>query len=114
MKISSIPVSAIDSKVEYGPADVVHISGYPLGWAPNGMERSSSAFWRTSFIASEIYEPGMNRPDVFFVDPCAPEGMTGSPVIGMKDNRVKLLGIYSDQSQQNSAPMRDPSGVHCR
>src|SRR5215216_158704 len=98
MKISAIPISEIDTDVEYGPADVVHIIGYPLDWAPDGIDRSSSAFWRTSFIASEIYEPGTTRSDVFFVDPCAPEGMTGSPVVGMKNNRIKLLGVYSDRS----------------
>jgi len=97
-KISAIPISAIDTDVEYGPADTVHIIGYPLGWEPDGTERTSSAFWRTSFIASEIYEPGMRRADTFFIDPCAPEGMTGSPVVGMKNDRVRLLGIYSDRS----------------
>jgi len=24
--------------------------------------------------------------------------MTGSPVVGMKNERIKLLGVYSDQS----------------
>jgi hypothetical protein len=98
IKISAIPISAIDTDVEYGPPDVVHIIGYPLGWEPDGTERTSSAFWRTGFIASEIYEPGMRRDDTFFVDPCAPEGMTGSPVVGMKNDRIKLLGVYSDRS----------------
>jgi len=98
MKISAIPISAIDTNVEYGPPDPVHIIGYPLGWTPDGPDRSSSAFWRTSFIASELYEPGATRSDIFFVDPCAPDGMTGSPVVGMKDDRMKLLGVYSDQS----------------
>jgi hypothetical protein len=96
MKISALPISGIDTDVEYGPPDAVHIIGYPLGWAPEGTDRSSSAFWRTSFIASEIFEAGMARSDVFFVDPCAPEGMTGSPVVGLKNDRIKLLGIYSD------------------
>lgn len=98
MKISAIPISAVDTDVEYGPPEAVHIIGHPLNWAPEGKDRSSSAFWRTSFIASEIYEPGTTRWDAFFVDPCAPDGMTGSPVVGMKNNRLKLLGIYSDQS----------------
>jgi hypothetical protein len=96
-KITAIPISAIDMDVEYGPPDTVHVIGYPLGWAPEGSERSSSAFWRTSFIASEIYEPGTNRPDAFFIDPCAPEGMTGSPVVGMKNDQIKLLGVYSNR-----------------
>ena len=34
----------------------------------------------------------------FFIDPCALEGMTGSPVVGMKNDRLKLLGVYSDSS----------------
>jgi hypothetical protein len=97
-KISAIPIATIDTDVEYGPPDTVHIIGYPLGWEPDGADRSSSAFWRTSFIASEIYEPGMRRADTFFIDPCAPEGMTGSPVVGMKKDRMKLLGVYSDRS----------------
>ena len=97
-KLSAVPISAIDANVDYGPADTVHIIGYPFHWQPDGRERSSSAFWRTSFIASEIYEPGMNRADIFFIDPCAPEGMTGSPVVGMKNDRMKLLGVYSDRS----------------
>jgi hypothetical protein len=97
-KISAIPISAIDTDVEYGPPDPVHIIGYPLGWEPDGSDRTSSAFWRTSFIASEISEPGMRRTDTFFIDPCAPEGMTGSPVVGMKKDRMKLLGVYSDRS----------------
>jgi hypothetical protein len=97
-KITAIPISAIDTDVEYGPPNTVHVIGYPLGWAPEGSERSSSAFWRTSFIASEIFEPGTNRLDTFFIDPCAPEGMTGSPVVGMKNDRIKLLGVYSDRS----------------
>ena len=98
LKVSAIPLSGIHTDVEYAPPDAVHIIGYPLAWAPDGMDRSSSAFWRTSFIASEMYEGGQTRSDVFFVDPCAPEGMTGSPVVGLKNNRLKLLGIYSDQS----------------
>jgi hypothetical protein len=97
-KVSAIPISAIDTDVEYGPPDTVHVIGYPLGWAPEGTERTSSAFWRTSFIASEIYEPGMRRTNTFFIDPCAPEGMTGAPVIGIKNDRRKLLGVYSDLS----------------
>jgi|RhiMetdeSRZDD1v2_1073273.scaffolds.fasta_scaffold366752_2 Trypsin-like peptidase domain len=97
-KVSAIPISAIDTDVEYGPPDTVHIIGYPLGWEPDGTDRTSSAFWRTSFIASEIYESGMRRVDTFFIDPCAPEGMTGSPVVGMKNDRLKLLGVYSDRS----------------
>ena len=48
-------------------------------------------------MASERYEIG-RTPNVFFIDPCALEGMTGSPVIGLKNDRVKLLGIYSDSS----------------
>ena len=97
-RISAIHLSAIDTDVEYGPPDTVHIIGYPLGWAPEGTDRSSSAFWRTSFIASEIYEPGSVRWNTFYIDPCAPEGMTGSPVVGMKNDRLKLLGVYSDHS----------------
>lgn len=97
-RISAIPVSTIDTDVDYGPPDVVHVIGYPHGWAPEGPDRSSAAFWRTGFIASEMYEAGMSRSDVFFIDPCAPEGMTGSPVVGMKKERMKLLGVYSDRS----------------
>jgi hypothetical protein len=97
-KVSAIPISAIDTDVDYDPPDPVHVIGYPHSWAPEGTDRSSSAFWRTSFIASEIYEAGMSRSDVFFIDPCAPEGMTGSPVAGMKNDRMKLLGVYSDRS----------------
>ena len=97
-KVSAIPISAIDTDVEYGPPDTVHVIGYPLGWQPEGADITSSAFWRTSFIASEIYQPGTRRTDTFFIDPCAPEGMTGSPVIGMKNDRMKLLGVYSDLS----------------
>ena len=95
-KVSAIPISAIDTDVEYGPPDPVHIIGYPLGWAPAGNDKSSSAFWRTSWIASEMKEPGLIQANGFFVDPCALEGMTGSPVVGMKNERSKLLGIYSD------------------
>jgi|SRR6266498_4829951 len=97
-KVSAIPISAIDTDVEYGPPDTVHIIGYPFGWEPDGTDRTSSAFWRTGFIASEIYEPGMRRANTFFVDPSPPEGMTGSPVVGMKNDRIKLLGVYSDWS----------------
>jgi len=97
VKTSSIPISAIDTDVEYGPPDTVHIIGFPLGWTPTGADKSSSAFWRTSTMASERYEIGMN-PDVFFIDPPGLEGMTGSPVIGMKNNSVKLLGVYSENS----------------
>ena len=97
-KVSAIPISAIDTDVEYGPPDQVYIIGYPLGWAPVGTDKSSVAFWRTSSIASEINEPGMTQANAFFVDPCALEGMTGSPVVGMKNDRMKLLGVYSDSS----------------
>ena len=97
-RISAIQVSTIDTDVDYGPPDVVHVIGYPHAWAPEGPDRTSSAFWRTSFIASEIYEAGMSRSDVFFIDPCAPQGMTGSPVVGMKKERMKLLGVYSGRS----------------
>jgi hypothetical protein len=95
-KVSAIPVSAIDTDVEYGPPDPVHIIGYPLGWAPAGTDKSSSAFWRTSRIAAEMNEPGMTQANGFFIDPCALEGMTGSPVVGMKNEHLKLLGVYSD------------------
>ncbi|HEU0295637.1 MAG TPA: hypothetical protein VFR47_23050 [Anaerolineales bacterium] len=98
LKISAIPISAIDTDVEYGPPDTVHIIGYPLGWAPTGIDKSSAAFWRTSSIASEINETGRVQAGTFFVDLCAPEGMTGSPVVGMKNDRIKLLGVYSDSS----------------
>lgn len=97
-RVSAIPLSAIDTGVEYGPSDAVHIIGYPLGWAPAGSSKSSSAFWRTGWIASEINEPGVEYAHAFYVDPCAPEGMTGSPVVGMKKDQVKLLGVYSDRS----------------
>jgi|GEM_PF-2522402 hypothetical protein len=99
-KISAIPASAIDTDVEYAPPDRVHVIGYPRGWAPEGTERSSSAFWRTSSIASEIHEPGMKMANTFFIDPCPPQGMTGSPVVGMKNDRIKLLGVYSDRSTE--------------
>ncbi len=100
IKISAIPISAIDTDVKYGPADIVHIIGYPLGWAPAGTDKPSAAFWRMSSIASELNEPGMIRASGFFIDPCAPDGMRGSPVVGMKDNRIKLLGVYSDHSTE--------------
>ena len=64
-KVSAIPISAIDTDAEYGPPDPVHIIGYPLGWAPAGTDKSSSAFWRTSWIASEMNEPGMTQANVF-------------------------------------------------
>ena len=98
LKVSAIPVSAIDTDVEYGPPDTVHIIGYPLSWAPTGTDKSSAAFWRTSSIASEINETGRIQTGTFFVDPSAPEGMTGSPVVGMKNDRMRFLGVYSDSS----------------
>lgn len=97
-KFSAIPLSAIDTDVEYGPPDTVYIIGYPLGWAPTGTDKASSAFWRTSSIASEINEIGRIQAGTFFIDPGAQEGMTGSPVVGMKNDRLKLLGVYSDSS----------------
>jgi len=97
-KISAIPLSAIDTDAEYGPSDTVYTIGYPLGWAPAGTDKSGAAFWRTSSIASEINIPGMTQANAFFIDPCALEGMTGSPVVGMKNDRMKLLGVYSDSS----------------
>ena len=97
-KVSAIPISAIDTDVEYGPPDTVHIVGYPLGWAPTGNDKTSTAFWRTSSIASEINEINRIQAGTFFVDPGAPDGMTGSPVVGMKNDRLKLLGVYSDSS----------------
>lgn len=104
-KVSAIPISAMETDVEYGPPDAVHIIGYPQGWTPEGTGRSSSAFWRTSFIASEIYEHGMTRENIFFVDPGAPDGMAGSPVVGIKNDRLKLLGVYSDRFMEEfSAP----------
>ena len=97
-KVSTTPISAIDTDVEYGPPDTVYVIGYPLSWAPDGRDKSSAAFWRTASIASEIHEKGRTYPNVFFIDPSAPEGMTGSPVVGMKNGRTKLLGVYSDSS----------------
>jgi hypothetical protein len=97
-RLSAIPFTAIDTEVDYGPPDQVHVIGYPLSWRPAGPDKSNSAFWRTSWIASEIHEPGMIQGNIFFVDPCALEGMSGSPVIGMKDEQLKLLGVYSDRS----------------
>jgi hypothetical protein len=97
-KLSAIPISAIDTDVEYAPPDTVYIVGYPLNWAPEGTDKSSAAFWRMSSIATEINKIGMIQSDTFFIDPCALEGMTGSPVIGLKNDRAKLLGIYSDRS----------------
>jgi len=97
-KISAIPISTIDTDVDYHPPDTVHVVGYPLGWEPEGVDKSSSAFWRTSFIASEIYEPGTHRANIFFIDSRISDGMTGSPVVGMKNDLLKLLGVYSDRS----------------
>lgn len=97
-RISAIPLSAIDTDVEYGPPDTVHIVGYPLGWPPTGNHKFNAAFWRTSSIASENNTMGTTQANAFFVDPRAPEGMTGSPVVGMKEDRLKLLGVYSDHS----------------
>jgi hypothetical protein len=97
VRISAIPIAAIDTNVEYGPGDRVHIVGHPHGWAPNGPEKSSTAFWRAGSIASEIYETGMSRRQyTFFVDPSPPEGMTGSLVLALKNDQLKLLGVYSD------------------
>jgi hypothetical protein len=99
-ELSAIPISAIDMEIEYGPSDPVDVIGHPLGWAPNGTNKPASAFWRRSSVASEIRRAGVGitSKDPFFIDPCPPEGMTGSPVIGMKDNCTKLLGVYSDRS----------------
>ena len=97
-KISAIPISAIDTDVEYGPPDTVYVIGYPLAWPPAATYKFNAAFWRTCSIASENSAVGMSQANAFFVDPCALEGMTGSPVVGMKDNRTKLLGVYSDRS----------------
>ena len=97
-KVSAIPVSAIDTDVEYGPPDPVYIVGYPLGWAPAGTDKSSVAYWRTSSIASEMDEISSAQVHTFFIDPCALDGMSGSPVIGMKNGHTKLLGVYSDSS----------------
>ena len=95
-KISAI--STIDTDVEYGPPDRVHTIGYPLGWAPQGTDKSSPAYWKTSTIASEIDKVSSLQEETFFIDPRVPEGMSGSPVIGMKNDRMKLLGVYSDSS----------------
>jgi hypothetical protein len=97
-KVSAIPISAIETDVEYGPSDAINIIGYPLGWILEGINSYSSAFWQTSFIASEIFEHGLIGANIFFVDPRAPEGMAGSPVVGTKRDRLKLLGVYSDRS----------------
>lgn len=99
-EISAIPIAAIDTEIEYGPSDTVDVIGHPLGWAPNGINKPASAFWRRSSVASEIRAAGVGitSKDPFFIDPCPPEGMTGSPVIGMKDDCMKLLGVYSDRS----------------
>jgi hypothetical protein len=97
-EISSMPMSIIDTDVEYCPSDTVSVIGHPLGWAPTGPQKSAPAFWRRSAVASEIKGVAIIPRDAFFIDPCSPEGMTGSPVIGMKDDRPKLLGVYSDSS----------------
>ena len=97
-KLSAISISAIDTDVEYAPPDTVYIIGHPLNWAPEGTDKSSAAFWRMSSIATEINKIGVTQSDTFFIDPCALEGMTGSPVVGLKNDRTKLLGVYSDRS----------------
>jgi hypothetical protein len=99
-EISSIPISAIDMEVEYGPSDAVDVIGHPLGWAPYGTHKPASAFWRRSSVACEIKEAGVGITTQypFFIDPCPLEGMTGSPVVGMKNDCLKLLGVYSDSS----------------
>lgn len=75
---------------------MVHTIGYPLGWASAVTNNFSAAFWRTSTIASEINDIDMNQTNTFFIDPCALEGMIGSPVVGLKNNRMKLIRVYSD------------------
>jgi hypothetical protein len=102
-RISAIPISSADTDVDYGPPDTVYIVGYPHDWAPAGRDKSSPAFWRTSSIAAEIDEADLTRADTFFIDPPAPVGMTGSPVVGMKDGRTKLLGVYSERSMAGYA-----------
>jgi len=96
-KVSAIPLSTIETDVDYGPSDAVNIIGYPLGWMPEGIEGYNSAFWQTCFIASEKFDHGIRGANIFFVDRRAPEGMTGSPVVGAKGDRLKLLGVYSDR-----------------
>lgn len=108
LKVSAMEVSAIDTDVEYGPPDTVYVIGYPLSWAPAGIDKSSAAFWRTASIASEIHERGRTYANAFFIDPSAPEGMTGSPVVGMKNGRTKLLGVYSDSA---TAEFGAPAGL---
>ena len=97
-KLSAISIAAIDTDVEYAPPDTVYIIGHPLNWAPEGTDKSSAAFWRMSSIATEINKIGTTQADTFFIDPCALEGMTGSPVVGLKNDRTKLLGVYYDRS----------------
>jgi hypothetical protein len=99
-EISAIFISAIETDIEYGPSDAVDVIGYPIGWAPTGSNKATPAFWRRSSIASEIIGLGIGTTseNPFFIDPCPLEGMTGSPVIGVKNDCLKLLGIYSDKS----------------
>jgi hypothetical protein len=99
-EISAIFISAIETEVEYGPSDAVDVIGYPIGWAPAGTNKAAPAFWRRSSVASEIKGVGIGTTpeNPFFIDPCPLEGMTGSPVVGMKNDCLKLLGIYSDKS----------------
>lgn len=99
-EISAISISAIDTEIEYGPSDLINVVGHPYGWSPNGTDKSTSAFWRRSSIASEIKETGIGITTEypFFIDPCPLDGMTGSPVLGLKNDCIRLLGIYSDIS----------------
>lgn len=60
-KLSAIPLSAIDTDVEYAPPDTVYIVGYPLNWALEGTDKSSAAFWQVSSIAAEINKIGMRQ-----------------------------------------------------
>jgi hypothetical protein len=83
--------------VEYNSPDPVYLIGYPHGWAPAEVDKPSAAFWRTSSLASELDEISNAQSNTFFIDPSPLEGMSGSPVVGMKNDRVKLLGIYSDR-----------------
>lgn len=92
------------------PSDACSIIGYPKGLSSGG----KFPIWKTGNVASDIDLNWDNKP-LFFIDATTREGMSGSPVVCIKEGLVvfkrnnlksgrftQFLGVYAGRVDETS------------
>ena len=98
-----LDLTLANEDIVIAPAATVSIIGFPLGLSAAGR----FAIWKTGHVASDLDIDFEGRP-VFLVDATTKAGMSGSPVVALRDGSVqrstgwqlgvtasRFLGIYA-------------------